>query len=71
VTIEKCRGDLKLQNTRMLHQRCPNLMSGSEISALVPSYQINGQVFKASASFMAFNTDVAGEKFLSIDVLND
>ena len=36
VTIEKCRGDLKLPNTRMLHQRCPNLMSGSEISALVP-----------------------------------
>jgi hypothetical protein len=29
----------------------------------IGSYQINGQVIKASASFMAFNADVAGQLF--------
>jgi coronin-7 len=39
----------------------------------IGSYQINGQVIKASASFMAFNADVAGEKFrfFLINVLSD
>lgn len=27
----------------------------------IGSYQVNGQVIKASASFMAFNADVAGQ----------
>jgi coronin-7 len=31
----------------------------------IGSYQINGQVIKASASFMAFNADVAGQLFRS------
>ena len=32
-------------------------------SSCIGSYQINGQVIKASASFMTFNADVAGEQF--------
>ncbi len=35
----------------------------------IGSYQINGQVIKASASFMAFNADVAGQKFRPISSL--
>jgi coronin-7 len=32
-------------------------------SSCIGSYQINGQVIKTSASFMALNADVASEKF--------
>ncbi len=36
----------------------------------IGSYQINGQVIKASASFMAFNADVAGQVQLSYRQVN-
>lgn len=35
----------------------------------VGSYQVNGQVIKASASFMTFNADVAGKNALPISLL--
>lgn len=37
----------------------------------IGSYQINGQVIKASASFMAFNVDVAGNIQIAYYMISD